>query len=183
LYATGIWPVDRHAFHEHHFSSAAALLLADTAQPSSSESQNPQSDSEDSDDSSKDEDYESSGKRIKHFKKTLEHISSLLKLSADPRPMVSRRSRGRAQKATVLISGLYKWTLEHSKVKGKKRMQMKIQLSQATDTDANDGDSSRFCFLCGKSSKEGMIQCLQCRSWVHTPCAKVTQSMKKYCST
>jgi hypothetical protein len=62
FYATKIWPIDRHAFQEYHFSPAAALLPADTAQPSSSESQNPEtslgteSDSEDSDDSSKDED-------------------------------------------------------------------------------------------------------------------------------
>jgi hypothetical protein len=38
--------------------------------------------------------------------------------------------------------------------------------------------------LCAKSSKEDMIECLQCRSWVHTPCSKVKQSIKKYyCST
>jgi hypothetical protein len=60
---------------------------------------------------------------------------------------------------------------------------MKIQLSQATDADGNDGHSRLFCILCAKSIKEGMIQCLQCRSWVHTPCAKVKQSKKKwYCS-
>jgi hypothetical protein len=63
-----------------HFSRAllapaAALLLADTAQPSSSETQNPEtsfgteSDSEDNEDNSKDEDYESSSERMKHFKK------------------------------------------------------------------------------------------------------------------
>jgi hypothetical protein len=61
---------------------------------------------------------------------------------------------------------------------------MKIQLSQATDADANDGDSSWVCFLCGKNSKEEMNQCLQGRSWVHIPCAKVKQIIKKYyCST
>jgi hypothetical protein len=55
---------------------AAVLLPADTAQPSSSESQNPETylgteyDSEDSDYSSKDEDYNPSGKRMKWFKKT-----------------------------------------------------------------------------------------------------------------
>jgi hypothetical protein len=79
-------------FQEHHFAPAAALLPADTAQPSSSESQNPEtslgteSDSEDSDDSSKDKDYEPPGKRMERFKKTLQQISSLPKLSADPRP-------------------------------------------------------------------------------------------------
>jgi hypothetical protein len=139
-----------------------------------------ESNSEDSDDSSKGEDYDSSGKRMEHFKKILQQICSLPKLSADPRPTVSRKSYGRVQKATVLTSSLYKRTLERSKDKGKKIMQMKIELSKATDTDANDGDSSWFCFLCGKSSKEDMIQCLKCRSWAHTPCAKVKQSMKKY---
>jgi hypothetical protein len=75
FYATGTGRVDRHAFHEHHFAPAASLLLADTAHPSSSESQNPEtslgteSDSEDSDDVSKDEYYESSGKRMEHLKK------------------------------------------------------------------------------------------------------------------
>jgi hypothetical protein len=80
----------------------------------------------------------------------------------------------------VLTINPYKWTLERSNDKGKKKIQMKIQLSQATGADANDGDSSWFCFLCGKSSKEDMIQCLQCRSWVHTRCAKVKPSKKKY---
>jgi hypothetical protein len=74
-----------------------------------------ESGSEDSDDSSKDEDYESSSRRMKHFKKTLEQISLFPKLSADPRPTVSWRSHGRAQKATVLTSSPYKRTLERSK--------------------------------------------------------------------
>jgi hypothetical protein len=89
-----------------------------------------ESDSEGSDDSSKDEDYKSSGNRMKHFKKILQQISPLPKLSADSRPAVSRRSHGRVQKATALSSNPYKRTLECSKDKGKKRMQMKIQLSQ-----------------------------------------------------
>jgi hypothetical protein len=118
------------------------------------------SDSEDSNDSSKDEDYESSGKRMKHFKNTLQQISPLPKLSADPRPTVSGRSHGRAQKATVLTSSGYKRALERSKYKEKKKIQMKIQLPQATDADENDGDSSWFWFLCGKGSNEDMIQCL-----------------------
>jgi hypothetical protein len=86
---------------------AAVLLPADTAQPSSSETQDPEtslcteSNSEDSNGSSKDGDYKPSGKRMKHFKTTLQQISPLPKLSADPRPTVSRRSHGRAQKATV----------------------------------------------------------------------------------
>jgi hypothetical protein len=56
---------------------AAVPPPADTAEPSSSETQNPEtslgteSDSENSNDSSKDEDYKPSGKRMKHFKKTL----------------------------------------------------------------------------------------------------------------
>jgi hypothetical protein len=184
FYATGIWPADHHIFQEHQFAPA------DTAQPSSSESQNPEtslgteSDSEDREESSKDEDYESSSKRLKYFKKTLEQISLLPNLSADPRPTVSQRSHGRAQKATVVTSGPYKRTLERSKDKGKKKFQLKIQLLQATDANANDGASSWFCFLCGKSSKEDMIQCLQFRSWVHTFCAKVKQRIKKcYFST
>jgi hypothetical protein len=120
---TGIWPVDRHTFQEHHFASAAVLFPADTAQPSSSETQNPEislgteSDSEDSDNSIKDKDYKPSGKRLKHFKKTLRQISPLPKLSADPRPTVSRRSHGRAQKATMLTSSPNKRVLEYSKVK------------------------------------------------------------------
>jgi hypothetical protein len=55
---------------------------------------------------------------------------------------------------------------------------MKIQLFQATDADAdaNDGDSSWFCFLRYKGSKEDMTQC---RRRVHTRCAKVKTSKKK----
>jgi hypothetical protein len=88
----------------------AVLLPADTAQPSSSETHNPEtslgteSHSEYSDDSNKDEDYKSSRKRMKHFKKTLQQIFPVPKLSADPRPRVSRRSHGRVEKATVLTS-------------------------------------------------------------------------------
>jgi hypothetical protein len=68
-----------------------------------------------------------------------------------------------------LLCGLYKRMLERSKDKEKTKIQMKIQLSQATDADANGGDSSWFFFLCTKSSKEDLIQYLQCRSWVDTP--------------
>jgi hypothetical protein len=90
----------------------------------------------------------------------------------------------KSAKATVLTSGFCKRRLGRSKDKGKKKIQMKTQLSRATDADANDGDSSWFCFLCGNSSKVDMIQCVQCRSWVHTRCAKVKPSKKKYyCST
>jgi hypothetical protein len=42
-------------------------------------------------------------------------------------------THGTAQKAAVLTSCLYKRTLERSKVKGRKKMQMKVQLFQATD--------------------------------------------------
>jgi hypothetical protein len=166
---------------------AAVLLPADTAQSSYSETQNPEtslgteSDSEDSNDSSNDGDYKPFGKRMRHFVKTLEQISPLTKPSVDPRPTLSRRSHGREKKATVLTSSRYKRALERSKDKGKKKSEMKIQLSQATDGDANDGDSSWFGFLCAKSSKGDMIQCLQCRSWVHIPCVKVKPSIKKYC--
>jgi hypothetical protein len=61
----------------------------------------------------------------------------------------------------VLTSSRYKRALELSKDKGKKKIQMKIQLSLSTDADGNDGYSSWFCFLCDKSSEEDMIQCLQ----------------------
>jgi hypothetical protein len=62
---------------------AAVLLPADTAKPSSSETQNPhtslgtESDSENSNDSGRDEDYKPSGKRMKHFERTLQQISPL----------------------------------------------------------------------------------------------------------
>jgi hypothetical protein len=39
FYVTGIWPVDLHVFQELHFAPAVALLPADTAQSSSSETQ------------------------------------------------------------------------------------------------------------------------------------------------
>jgi hypothetical protein len=93
--ATGIWLAYRHNFQEHHFAPAALLLPGYTAQPSSSETQNPEtslgtkSDSEDRDDSRKDEDYKPSGKRMKHFKETLQQISPLSKPSAHPRPTIS----------------------------------------------------------------------------------------------
>jgi hypothetical protein len=48
------------------------------------------------------------------------------------------------QKATVLTSSPYKRTFERSKDKEKKIMKMKIQLSQATNTDANDEDARWF---------------------------------------
>lgn len=57
------------------YLSGAPLAPADTAHPSSSETQNPEtslgteSDSEDSEDNSEDEDDESSSERMKHFKK------------------------------------------------------------------------------------------------------------------
>jgi hypothetical protein len=106
------------------------------------------------------------------------------KMAADPRPTVSRRSHGRLWNTTALTSSPHIRTLERSEYKRKMKTQVKIQLSQATDADANAGDSSWSCFLCAKNSKEDMSRRLQCRSWVLSPCAKVNQSMKKfYCST
>jgi hypothetical protein len=69
--------------------------------------------------SSKDEDYEPPDKGIEHFKRTLQQISPLPKLSADPPPTVSRESHGRAQIATGLAISPCKRTPERSKDKGK----------------------------------------------------------------
>jgi hypothetical protein len=44
---------------------------------------------------------------------------------------------------------------------------------EETDEEAHDGDSSWLCFLCGKDSEEGRIQCVKCRCWVNTRCAEV----------
>lgn len=41
------------------------------------------------------------------------------------------------------------------------------------------GTPVSFASCVPKSSKEGIIQCLQRRSWVQTPPAKVKQSMKE----
>jgi hypothetical protein len=65
---------------------------------------------------------------MKHLNTTVEQISLLPKLSADPRPTVSRRLHGRAQRATVLTSSPYKRLLERSNDKVKKKIRMKIQL-------------------------------------------------------
>jgi hypothetical protein len=53
----------------------------------------------------------------------------------------------------LLTSSRYKRALERSEDKGKKKIQMKIQLSQATDADANDGESSWFLFWVARPVK------------------------------
>jgi hypothetical protein len=93
---------------------AAVPLPADTGEPSSSETQNPEtslgieSDSEETDDSSKD-DYKTSDSRMKHFKRTVQQISLLPELSADPRNSVTKKpwksAKGNCVKQQPLQTG------------------------------------------------------------------------------
>ena len=61
-----------------------------------------------------------------------------------------------------------------------KSMQKNL-FSNEDKEDQDEGDSSWFCALCTKEKEEDMIQCMNCKLWVHTKCANVKPSIKNIC--
>ena len=115
-----------------------------------------------------------------NFKKAVNELSPLPRASDAPG---NPGRRGRTQKAELITSSPYKRQLEQSRNQQKKVKLMNDDLgmvSQEEMVHLDEGDSSWFCILCGKEKEEDMIQCMDCRSWVHTRCAKVKASIKKY---
>lgn len=41
-------------------------------------------------------------------------------------------------------------------------------------------ESTWYCTVCEETYEENMIRCMTCKSWVHTTCAGVKESLKKY---
>lgn len=136
--------------------------------------------------------------------------SSLLVPAAQilPIPVPSthiKKGKQTAQKAAVFTCDSYRATLAVAKDKKTQiqtsqlhkhkrvKRQTKQTLINVTSTQENEqsicishdvtisvNENDWFCYLCNKTLIEDMIQCLQCRSWVHESCAGVLKKCKLY---
>ncbi|KAG8223924.1 hypothetical protein J437_LFUL003731 [Ladona fulva] len=163
--------VKRHAYN-HHFVPSETLEVDENVadEPTSSKGLKRTYERYSEGDTSGDDSRES-----KKFKKTLNELSPLPKASK----LLANRGKGKAQSAVLITSSPYKLKLEQCKNQTKKVKPMKTSLfSDEQSDDQYEGDSSWFYVLCGAVKEEDMIQCMSCRSWVHTRCAKVKPCIK-----
>lgn len=176
--AAGIWPVNRNVFSDHHFVPSEALVVEEnlTDEPNCYKvlKCNSRNECSTEEDSSGDDVGE-----CKKFKKTINELSPLPKAS---RVQVGR-GKGKAQSAVIITSSPYKQQLEKCKDRSKKKSMKTSLFSGEQGEDHHKDDSIWFCILCGEVEEEDMIQCMNCRSWVHTRCANVKPSKKKYFCT
>lgn len=173
--AAGIWPVNRNVFEDHHFAPADTLLTEEslTDKPTSSKRQNEQSSGTES--SSEDDSSGNNSRHSKKFKRVLNTLSPVPKPSSSVR---SVRLRGKPQSAVLISSSPYKYGLEQSKNLQTKPKPEKTALFSGKNKEFEN--SSWFCALCSEVKEEDMIQCMDCRSWVHTRCANVKPRIKRY---
>ena len=117
--------------------------------------------------------------KFKKLKKTLCKLSPFTK--AYKMPSTRGRYRAKAQSAVVIMSSPYKLQLEQSKSSLKKEKPKKaIIFSKEQDENQYEDDPNWFSILCGEVMEEDMIQCMHCKSWVHTGCTNVKSSITKY---
>jgi hypothetical protein len=103
--------------------------------------------------------------------------------------------RNRTSKAAVLTSSPYKQQLEEDKDKMKNKIGKKSRASSSKATldqpaikkrkqsrkRCDEGDLNNwFCKICNECMKESMIQCQQCKSWIHCDCAGVSARTKQF---
>lgn len=167
----GIWPVNRNVFCDHHFAPSDSLTVEKIADEPSSE------------ESSSDDDI---GKG-KSFRKALNEISPLPKVSRVGVPFIRgnvRRGR-KTQGAVVITSSPYKQELERAKGRPQLKKLKTVSLFKEHEEhkDNSEDCANWFCILCEEVKEEDMIQCMGCKSWVHTRCAKVRPSIKRYYCT
>lgn len=174
--SAGIWPVNRNVFSDHHFSAADCLK----SRPDDNFLEKPRSTNVTQESSSE---YISSDDECrpttptKKFKTIVNKVSPLPNSCNNP----AIRGRGKAQNATVITSSPYKQQLEQSKGQIKKPKAAKTTLfHKEQKRKGSGGNSSWFCVLCKKIKEDEMIQCMDCKLWVHTRCANVKPSVKKF---
>lgn len=159
--STGVWPVNRDVFQDHHFSPSAALQVSpDMIPPANHDIPQPTKESS--------------------LNVPVSQISPLPKAAASVKNV---RSTG-TQQAKVLTSSPYKKDLE--KRQEKRKPKIRVQLDQNFQQAAKENkrqkknESSWFCEMCSTESVEDMIQCMSCRKWVHENCAGVKKGKKRF---
>ena len=157
--SSGVWPINRDVFKDHHFASSDILQVVNDPIPSTSHSI-PLPTKESS------------------LKIPVSQISPLPKAAISVKNV---RSSG-TQQAKVLTSSPYKSQLEKNQEKRRPRMQLDPTLSEMKKTIKRykKDDSSWFCEMCSTESVEDMIQCMSCRKWVHENCAGVKKGKKRF---
>nr|CAI5850711.1 unnamed protein product [Callosobruchus analis] len=92
-----------------------------------------------------------------------------------------KKTKG-AQKAEVITSTPYKDELQGKQPPDNMRsVKRKVQFDSNTSNKKSINEKEWYCKLCNECSIEDMIQCLQCRTWVHEICANVQSRAKFIC--
>ena len=159
--STGVWPVNRDVFQDHHFSPSATLQIPSDVIPLA-------------------------GTDISQPTKESSLIVPVNQISPLPKAAVSMkkvRSNG-TQQAKELTSSPYKNNLEKSQEKLKSKIRVRLdQTFQEAPKDIKrqkKNESSWYCEMCSTESVEDMIQCMSCRKWVHETCAGVKKGKKRF---
>lgn len=182
---TGIWPVNRHIFRDHEFAAGNNLQTNTThvtslVSPALNE-----------------------GNTVirthqlhytnNFFTENIENVRppngllvSVAELSPVPqsKQVKGKRKSREAQKACILTESPYKKELEARKqIKNKKSYKKKIVIEKddtCKPSTSKQADEIWHCILCKKNEKLDMIQCQECRKWVHAVCGNVSPQRKFY---
>lgn len=202
--ACGIWPVDRNVFNDSDFSPAANL------EEHECHSNENEKDSPSGKPTESISDQTGNEIGLIRPNDTQQEMLSTLNVPIDaisPIPTCSKHlskpARRGAQRAVVLTSSPYKRDLIAAKdrrrkttspksTKGKgrsgctnKRLRTTPADNAPTTSHTSDvtievGQDDWFCSVCEESVIENMVQCLQCRTWVHETCAGVKSGLKRF---
>lgn len=196
--ATGVWPVNRHIFEDHHFTASEAVcrpVVNDSPMPLTENNEPEQTlsnigtlcDPESQDNDPTEIEAGTGQKPLNDSRHRFRH--HLKEVSPLPKMTECSTSRFRpcrqAQKAEILTSSPYKRRLQLSQSGKKKRLSFGKKSKQVDSTPSKNADvDDWYCVMCDVAVQEDMIQCLGCHTWVHSKCANVKPHIKKfYCVT
>ncbi|XP_026819139.1 uncharacterized protein LOC113557788 [Rhopalosiphum maidis] len=189
---SGIWPVNRHLFEDHHFIVSNNLNRSPT--PNENVSEDMENDqvylNSKTNDMEENKNITVTDKTINRstFLKVIEEISPIPKTQRD----TNAKPKKSAQKAIVLTSSPYKNLLESTKIDGVKTKNKKIEKSKELEkkkilneqgshhkkkklknipsTSKNVGNVSWYCPLCQEEKIIDMVMCKKCSIWFHEEC-------------